>query len=89
MYLRIDLELVGETITFTTSLDSTLRHGSLDQRRTALRRCVDGIVIDHPNKRADLKLRVLPIGLDSHTTAITNIVVIEIAKKVATNGQSK
>ncbi len=80
-------ELVGETITFAASLDSTLRHGSLDQRRTALRRCVDGIVIDHPNKRAEMKLRVLPIGLDSHTTVITNTVVVEIAKKESPNGR--
>ena len=82
-------ELVQETIIFASSLDSTLHHGSLDQRRTALRRCVDGIVIDHPNKRAEMKLRVLPIGLDSHTTAITNTVVIEIAKKVSPNGRGK
>ncbi len=80
-------ELVGETITFAASLDSTLRHGSLDQRRTSLRRCVDGIVIDHPNKRAELKLRVLPIGLDSHTTAITNTVVVELPKKASPTGR--
>ncbi len=80
-------ELVQETIAFASSLDSTLHHGSLDQRRTALRRCVDGIVIDHPNKRAEMKLRVLPIGLDSHTTPITNTVVIEIAKKASPNGR--
>ena len=80
-------ELVQETIAFASSLDSTLHHGSLDQRRTALRRCVDGIVIDHPNKRAEMKLRVLPIGLDSHTTAITNTVVVEIAKKESPNGR--
>ncbi len=80
-------ELVAETIAFAASLDSTLRHGSLDQRRTALRRCVDGIVIDHPNKRAEMKLRVLPIGLDSHTTAITNTLVIELAKKASPNGR--
>ncbi len=80
-------ELVAETIAFAASLDSTLHHGSLDQRRTALRRCVDGVVIDHPNKRAEIKLRVLPIGLDSHTTAITNTVVIELAKKESPNGR--
>ncbi len=74
-------ELVQETMIFASSLDSTLHHGSPDQRRTALRRCVDGIVIDHQNKRAEVKLRVLPIGLDSHTTAITNIGVVELAKK--------
>ena len=82
-------ELVQETIIFASSLDSTLHHGSPDQRRTALRRCVDGIVIDHQNKRAELKLRVLPIGLDSHATAITNTVVIEIAKKISPNGRGK
>ncbi len=82
-------ELVQETIAFAASLDSTLHHGSLDQRRTALRRCVDGAVIDHPNKRAEMKLRVLPIGLDSHTTTITNTVVIEIAKKVSPNGRRR
>ena len=80
-------ELLQETIIFTSSLDSTLHHGSPDQRRTALRRCVDGIVIDHQNKRAEMKLRVLPIGLDSHTTAITNTVVVEIAKKESPNGR--
>ena len=82
-------ELVQETIIFASSLDSTLHHGSPDQRRTALRRCVEGIVIDHQNKRAEMKLRVLPIGLDSHTTAITNTVVIKLPKKVATNGQGR
>ncbi len=81
-------ELVQATIIFASSLDSTLHHGSLDQRRTALRRCVDGVVIDHPNKRAELKLRVLPIGLDSHTTAITSAVVIELAKKASSNGRA-
>ncbi len=80
-------ELVQETIVFAAGLDSTLHHGALDQRRTALRRCVDGIVIDHPDKRAELKLRVLPIGLDSHTTAITKTVVVEIAKKASSNGR--
>ncbi len=80
-------ELVQETIIFASSLDSTLHHGSPDQRRTALRRCVDGVVIDHPNKRAEMKLRVLPIGLDSHTTAITNPVVVEIAKTPSPNGR--
>ena len=82
-------ELVLETIIFASSLDSTLHHGSLDQQRTALRRYVDGIVIDHPNKRAEMKLRVLPIGLDSHTTPITITVVIEIAKKTSQNGRGK
>ena len=74
-------ELVAETIAFAASLDSTLRHGSLDQRRTALRRCVDGIVIDHPNKRAEVKLRVLPIGLDSQATASTKTVIVKLTKK--------
>jgi len=74
-------ELVAETIAFAASLDSTLHFGSLDQRRTALRRCVDGIVIDHPNKRAELKLRVLPIGLDSHATVSTKAVIVNLAKK--------
>lgn len=64
-----------------SSLDSTLHHGSLDQRRTALRRCVEGVVIDHPNKRAELKLRVLPIGVDSHTTAGTKTVVVKLLEK--------
>ncbi len=80
-------ELVAETIAFAASLDSTLHHGSLDQRRTTLRRCVNGVVIDHPNKRAAIKLRILPIGLDSHTTAITKTVVVEIAKKASPNGR--
>ena len=80
-------ELVQETIIFASSLDSTLHHGSLDQRRTALRRCVEGIVIDHPNKRAEMTLRVLPIALDSHATAITNTVVIESAKKASPKGR--
>ena len=74
-------ELVQETIIFASSLDSTLHHGSLDQRRTALRRCVDGIVIDHPNKRAEVKLRVLPIGLDSQATESAKTVIVKLTKK--------
>ena len=78
-------ELVQETIIFASSLDSTLHHGSPDQRRTALRRCVDGVVIDHPNKRAELKLRVLPIRLDSRATASTKTVIVKLTKKSSTN----
>ncbi len=78
-------ELVAETIAFAASLDSTLHHGSPDQRRTALRRCVDGVVIDHPNKRAELKLRVLPIRLDSRATASTKTVIVKLTKKSSTN----
>ncbi len=76
-------ELVQETIIFASSLDSTLHHGSLDQRRTALRRCVDTIVVDHQSKRAEIKLRVLPMGLDSQAAASTKTVIVKLTKKSA------
>ncbi len=80
-------ELVQDTLVFALSLDSTLHHGSPDQRRTLLRRCVDRIAIDHQNKQAEVKLRVLPIGLNCQAAASTKTVVVELAKKVSPNGR--
>ncbi len=73
-------DLLQATVVFASSLESTLHHGSLDQRRTALRRCVDGVVIDHPNTPAELKLRILPMGLDSQATTSTKTVIVKLTK---------
>ena len=78
-------ELVAETIAFAASLDSTLHHGSLDQRRTALRRCVDTMVVEHQDKRAEITLRVLPMGLDSQATAWTKTIIVKLTKKSSPN----
>ena len=81
-------ELLQETILFASNLDSTLHHGSLDQKRTALRRCVDGINIDYLNKQAEIRFRILPLGLDSQAAVKTKMVMVKLIKKTATNGQS-
>ena len=60
-------------------------YGPPDQPSTDSRRGWDGVVIDNPNKRAELKLRVLPIRLDSRATASTKTVIVKLTKKSSTN----
>lgn len=47
----------------------------------------DGIAIDHQNKQAEVKLRVVPIGLNCQAAASMKTVVVELAKKVSPNGR--
>ena len=82
-------ELVQETILFASNLDSTLHHGSLDLRRTALRRCVDSIVIDYLSKQIEIKFRILPIGLGSQAAVKTKMVLVKLVKKTLAKSQSK
>jgi hypothetical protein len=71
-------ELLQETIVFASNLDSTLHHGSLDDRRSAIRRCVENISIDRDHGQARIALRLLPTFDGGQATAKTTEVSVPI-----------
>ena len=71
-------ELVQETIIFTSSLESTLNHGLLDDRRSTIRRCVKNIFIDREQGKAIIALRILPTFVGGQATEKTTDVKFPI-----------
>jgi len=71
-------ELVQETILFTSSLDSALKHELFDDRRSVIRRCVKSIFIDRDNSQAIIALRILPTFIGGQATEMTNDVKVPI-----------
>lgn len=68
--------LVREARSFARGLPATLSGEDLDERRAAVRRCVEGIEIDLERDRATVTLRTLPadLGADDDAPAIEVVV---------------
>ncbi|MCH8825186.1 MAG: hypothetical protein IH984_16955 [Planctomycetes bacterium] len=67
-----------------------VRHGSLDDHSSAIRRCVENIIIDRDNDQAMIVLRLLPTFDGGQATTKTTVlsVPIKIGKlSVAVNVQ--
>ena len=76
-------QIIAETSRFIASLPSSLTERPLDDRQAAIRRCVDGIVVDRTDGTLRIELRTVPtvaggslapstetvlVGLNGHTS---------------------
>ena len=54
-------DLIEETTAFIARLEPTLREGPLEERQAAMRRCVDGVELDHAKSVATVGVRPVPM----------------------------
>ncbi|MCH7545267.1 MAG: recombinase family protein [Planctomycetes bacterium] len=71
-------ELITETAGFIASLRISLSDNPLDRRQAAIRRCVDGIVIDLDRNELRLSLRKLPMIFGGSLTTLTETITIPV-----------
>lgn len=53
--------LIDETSLFCSTLPTTMAHGSLSERQSAIRRCIERITVDHAKQEGRIDLRTLPV----------------------------
>ncbi|MCH7601952.1 MAG: hypothetical protein IIB54_04225 [Planctomycetes bacterium] len=70
--------MITETAGFIASLRISLSDNPLDQRQAAIRRCVDGIVIDLDRNELRLSLRKLPMIFGGSLTTLTETITIPV-----------
>ncbi|MEE8154286.1 MAG: hypothetical protein V3T53_04930 [Phycisphaerales bacterium] len=64
-------EIIAETVLFVAALKSSLTDGPLDQRKAAIRRCVEQIVVSHNEGQFRITLRRIPTTAGESLAAAT------------------
>ena len=62
---------VQEIFAFLGGLEFTLSKGVNDEKRNALRRCLQGLVVDKGNGKVTLSLRKLPMASAEEVQTVT------------------
>ncbi len=73
--------LIRETKAFAKGLKQKLNGEVLDVRRSAVRRCMQEIVIDRDNDRAKIRIRVLPVVVDCRGDSPTTDVEVSLTRR--------